>query len=58
MPCANCLPILPLLLGLTGERLRQHQTGATLKNTFDSGVAAYDAGDYAKAYKIWSSDRR
>ena len=26
-----------------------------LANTFNSGVAAYDAGDYPKAYKIWSS---
>jgi uncharacterized protein len=26
-----------------------------LANTFDRGVAAYDAGDYPKAYKIWSS---
>jgi TPR repeat protein len=26
-----------------------------LANIFDSGVAAYDAGDYPKAYKIWSS---
>jgi uncharacterized protein len=26
-----------------------------LKTIFDSGVAAYDAGDYPKAYKIWSS---
>jgi TPR repeat protein len=26
-----------------------------LTATFDAGVAAYDAGDYAQAYKIWSS---
>ena len=31
------------------------ETGASIKNTFDSGVAAYDARDYAKAYQIWSS---
>jgi TPR repeat protein len=30
------------------------ETSAALKDTFDSGVTAYDAGDYAKAYKIWS----
>jgi TPR repeat protein len=30
-------------------------TGDQLKTTFDSGVRAYDAGDYATAYKIWSS---
>src|SRR6201995_2655592 len=29
-------------------------TGESLKNSFESGVTAYDAGDYAKAYKIWS----
>ncbi len=31
------------------------QTGERLKATFDSGVAAYDAGDFANAYRIWSS---
>ncbi|HEX4118758.1 MAG TPA: tetratricopeptide repeat protein [Rhizomicrobium sp.] len=31
------------------------ETGASIKNSFDSGVAAYDARDYAKAYQIWSS---
>ena len=31
------------------------ETGESLKTTFDAGVAAYDAGDYAKAYQIWSS---
>ena len=31
------------------------ETSASIKNNFDSGVAAYDAGDYAKAYQIWSS---
>ncbi|HWY61606.1 MAG TPA: tetratricopeptide repeat protein [Rhizomicrobium sp.] len=30
------------------------ESGEALKSTFDTGVAAYDAGDYAKAYKIWS----
>lgn len=29
-------------------------TTDSLKTTFDSGVAAYDAGDYARAYKIWT----
>jgi len=29
-------------------------TGDQLKTTFDSGVKAYDAGDYPTAYKIWS----
>jgi uncharacterized protein len=29
-------------------------SGEQLKTTFDSGVNAYDAGDYPTAYKIWS----
>ena len=29
--------------------------GRELAATFDSGVKAYDAGDYPKAYKIWDS---
>lgn len=48
------LPILPLLLGLATSGCASEQTGTSLKNSFDTGVAAYDAGDYAKAYKIWS----
>ena len=31
------------------------ENGQQLAGTFDSGVAAYDAGDHAKAYKIWSA---
>src|SRR6185437_15078438 len=30
------------------------ESGDALKSVFDSGVVAYDAGDYAKAYQIWS----
>jgi TPR repeat protein len=30
-------------------------SGDQLKTTFDSGLQAYDAGDYPTAYKIWSS---
>jgi TPR repeat protein len=30
------------------------QSTEALKTTFDSGVVAYDLGDYPKAYKIWS----
>ena len=30
-------------------------SGDQLKSTFDSGVKAYDAGDYPAAYKIWST---
>src|ERR1700722_16536499 len=44
------VPLCALLLagcaGVSGEQL---------KTTFDSGVKAYDAGDYPTAYKIWSS---
>jgi uncharacterized protein len=47
-------PIMPLLLGFATSGCASAETGETLKNTFESGVAAYDAGDYAKAYKIWS----
>ena len=30
------------------------QTGTELAAVFGTGVEAYDAGDYPKAYKIWS----
>src|ERR1700744_2721426 len=30
-------------------------SGSQLSDTFDKGLAAYDAGDYPAAYKIWSS---
>lgn len=49
------LPILPLLLGLATAGCASDTTGTSLKNDFNAGVAAYDAGDYAKAYKIWSA---
>jgi hypothetical protein len=48
------LPIVPFLLALVTSGCASTQTGETLKSSFDTGVAAYDAGDYAKAYKIWS----
>ena len=38
-----------LLAGCAGASSDQ------LKTTFDSGIKAYDAGDYPTAYKIWSS---
>jgi TPR repeat protein len=47
-------PIVALLMGLAASGCAT-ETGESIKNTFDSGVAAYDARDYAKAYKIWSS---
>jgi hypothetical protein len=47
-------PIVPFLLALMTSACVSATTGESLKNSFDTGVAAYDAGDYAKAYKIWS----
>ncbi|HWC63685.1 MAG TPA: tetratricopeptide repeat protein [Rhizomicrobium sp.] len=41
------VPILALLSGCVGESADE------LKTIFDAGVAAYDAGDYPRAYKIW-----
>ena len=46
-----CVFVLPGLLSLTA--CATVQSGEALKTTFDSGVAAYDAGDYPKAYNIW-----
>lgn len=47
--------ILVLSLGLMASGCASAESGAVLKESFDSGVAAYDAGDYARAYKIWSA---
>ena len=49
------LPIMSLFLGLALASCASDTTASSLKNDFDAGVAAYDAGDYAKAYKIWSA---
>lgn len=49
------LPALTLLLALSTSGCVSAESGAELKITFNSGLEAYDAGDYAKAYKIWSS---
>ena len=46
------IPVLCLCLGLTACAA---ENGQQLAGTFDSGVAAYDAGDHEKAYKIWSA---
>lgn len=51
-------PVLPcvflgLCLALGG--CATPQSGADLAATFGSGVEAYDAGDYPRAYAIWSS---
>ena len=47
------LPFAAALLFLTG--CAAAETGDALKAVFDQGVAAYDAGDYPTAYKIFSS---
>jgi TPR repeat protein len=48
--------IVPLLLWcLAGSGCVSPVTSESLKSTFDAGVAAYDSGDYAKAYKLWVS---
>ena len=47
--------ILLLSLGLSVGGCATAETSANLKESFDSGVAAYDAGDYPRAYKIWSA---
>src|ERR1700741_4483832 len=47
-------PVIAVLIGLVAGGCAT-ETGASIKNNFDSGVAAYDARDYTKAYQIWSS---
>lgn len=49
------LPIMPLLLGLATSACASNTTGTSLKNDFEAGLTAYDAGDYPKAYRIWSA---
>ena len=48
------IPIIAVLIGVAAGGCAT-ETSASIKNNFDSGVAAYDARDYAKAYQIWSS---
>jgi TPR repeat protein len=38
---------------LAGAKAAEARTAAEIAAVFDSGVAAYDAGDYPKAFKIW-----
>ena len=50
--------ILPLLTAvfcacLAMAPAAQARTAAQIASQFDSGVTAYDAGDYEKAFKIW-----
>src|ERR1700677_811697 len=47
-------PMIAVLIGLTAGGCAT-ETSASIKNSFDSGVVAYDAHDYAKAYQIWAA---
>src|ERR1700689_2151713 len=52
MPQTNKIfPLLTALLLLAGPAFARD--GAEIAKIFDSGVAAYDAGDYPKAFNIW-----
>jgi TPR repeat protein len=42
-----------LCLGLMGAKPASARDGAEIAKIFDSGVAAYDAGNYRQAFKIW-----
>lgn len=44
-----------LLCALASHSVLAQSTTEKLKATFDSGVAAYDAGDYPTAFRLWSS---
>ena len=46
---------LALLPALAAGGCATATTGESLRATFDAGVAAYDKGDYATAYKLWTS---
>jgi TPR repeat protein len=53
MPLFRNFTICLCLLFATG--CASDVTTGSLKETFDSGVAAYDAGHFEEAYKIWTS---
>jgi TPR repeat protein len=48
------VPLVPVLLFCLGG-CASAASSEGLKSTFDSGVAAYDRGDYQTAFKLWSS---
>ena len=48
-------PAIAFCLMLSAGGCASAQSGPQLAAIFDTGVAAYDAGDYEKAFKIWSS---
>lgn len=54
MTLERILPCLFLALTLVSAGCASRESSAELAATFGSGVEAYDAGDYPKAYKIWS----
>jgi uncharacterized protein len=45
--------VLAICACLAWATAAQARTAAEIAATFDSGVAAYDAGDYEKAFKTW-----
>jgi TPR repeat protein len=49
-PLLTALALCACLAGATGAEAR---TAAEIAAAFDAGVAAYDAGDYQKAFKTW-----
>lgn len=49
------LTALVLVLALSAGGCASVSSGKELAAIFDTGVTAYDAGDYPKAFKIWSS---
>lgn len=53
-PMRRILPVLTvgLVLALNGQAWAA-RTGKEIAALFDSGVAAYDAGNYEQAFKIW-----
>lgn len=53
-PMHRILPVLTagLVLALTSQAWAA-RTGKEIAAAFDSGVAAYDAGNYEQAFKIW-----
>lgn len=54
-PRRSRLTLLAFALILAAGGCAGVQSGKELAAIFDSGVAAYDAHDYPKAFKIWSS---
>src|SRR5882757_10499436 len=49
-PLLTALVLCACFAGATGAEAR---SAAEIAAVFDAGVAAYDAGDYEKAFKIW-----